>query len=338
MLLCLALACYLLNSMPYSYTDSAFKIEFGLLASVIDFGANSIPGMFMLFCHAVFQEGKKFPRWLGIAFAAQMFIEQALHRSYNAGLLGTLNGWGESTLVQFLFFPLPDLLMLTFTAYAVYWTIKDWRNDLVEDRRLIRWVFLGVLGSAIFVIVILESFFLDTPAFDRPLRMLVIYCIAFLAVTLFLLTMNFDSALLANAIRSAMPYKLRAAENLQEISEIPDLENFICGFEENKYYREAGLTITGLAKKLQVPEYRLRTLINRHLGYRNFSAMLNKYRIDEACELLSDASLRNSSIYTIALDVGYQSIAPFNNAFRELKSLTPSEFRKRSLSKPGSHL
>ena len=47
-------------------------------------------------------------------------------------------------------------------------------------------------------------------------------------------------------------------------------------------YREAGLTIAQLAKKLNLPEYRLRAFIHRELGFRNFNAMLHAYRVEEA--------------------------------------------------------
>jgi AraC-like DNA-binding protein len=35
-------------------------------------------------------------------------------------------------------------------------------------------------------------------------------------------------------------------------------------------------------------------------------------------------------VLTIALSVGYQSITPFNNAFRQLKGMTPSEYRRKN--------
>jgi AraC-like DNA-binding protein len=77
-----------------------------------------------------------------------------------------------------------------------------------------------------------------------------------------------------------------------------------------------------------MPEYKLRAFIHQELGFRNFNAMLHVYRIAEASEILADASKSSLPILTIALSVGYQSITPFNNAFRELKGATPSEFRK----------
>jgi AraC-like DNA-binding protein len=110
-----------------------------------------------------------------------------------------------------------------------------------------------------------------------------------------------------------------------------DIDGFNTAFREGFLYREAGLTIAVLATKLGLPEYKLRAFIHQELGFRNFNAMLHVYRVAEACEILVDAKKANLPVLTVALSVGYQSITPFNNAFRELKGMTPSEFRKQAL-------
>ncbi|MEG7766426.1 hypothetical protein, partial [Listeria monocytogenes] len=51
---------------------------------------------------------------------------------------------------------------------------------------------------------------------------------------------------------------------------------------EEKIYREEGLTVASLAERLDVPQYRLRQLINQRLGHRNFSSFVNGYRLEEA--------------------------------------------------------
>lgn len=95
-------------------------------------------------------------------------------------------------------------------------------------------------------------------------------------------------------------------------------------------YRQEGLTIGVLAVKLGMPEYRLRTLINDRLGHRNFNAFLNRYRLDEAKAALADTSQAEVPVLTIALDAGFQSLAPFNRAFKADTGLTPTEFRRRA--------
>lgn len=99
--------------------------------------------------------------------------------------------------------------------------------------------------------------------------------------------------------------------------------------EEQKIYREEGFTIRRLADKLNVREYRLRRLINGHLGYRNFNSFLNLYRIEEVARQLVEPETRHLPVLSIALDMGYRSLSPFNKAFKEIKGMTPTEYRNR---------
>jgi len=100
-----------------------------------------------------------------------------------------------------------------------------------------------------------------------------------------------------------------------------------------RVYRQEGLTIGVLAAKLDLPEYRLRQAINEGLGYRNFNAFLNRYRINEAKAALSDPAQRDVPVLTIAMDAGFQSIGPFNRAFKAESGLTPTEFRRDALAR-----
>jgi len=96
-------------------------------------------------------------------------------------------------------------------------------------------------------------------------------------------------------------------------------------------HREPGLTIGGLAARLGVPAHRLRSLINQRLGYRNFSAFLNHHRIADAKAWLADPAKVDLPVLTIAMDLGYGSLAPFNRAFREATGQSPSEYRRAAI-------
>jgi len=100
-----------------------------------------------------------------------------------------------------------------------------------------------------------------------------------------------------------------------------------------KLYRHHGLGIGDVGARLGVPEYRLRRLINRQLGHRNFSSFINGYRLTEARRALEDPTQAEVPILTIALDAGFQSLAPFNRAFKAATGTTPSDYRKRCLSR-----
>lgn len=96
-------------------------------------------------------------------------------------------------------------------------------------------------------------------------------------------------------------------------------------------YRDEGLSVATLATRLAVPEYRLRRLINQRLGHRNFNAYVNGYRLAEASGALADPQRRDLPVLSIALEAGFQSIGPFNRAFKAATGLTPTEFRREKL-------
>lgn len=93
-------------------------------------------------------------------------------------------------------------------------------------------------------------------------------------------------------------------------------------------YREPSLSIGALASRMDLPEHKLRRLINTGLGHRNFSAFLNSYRLADARRWLADPTQRDTPILTIAMDAGFQSLGPFNRAFKDATGVTPSEFRR----------
>jgi AraC-like DNA-binding protein len=82
---------------------------------------------------------------------------------------------------------------------------------------------------------------------------------------------------------------------------------------------------------MNIPEYRLRRLINQELGHRNFVDFVNRYRLAETKAALIDPAQEAVPILTIALDAGFQSIGPFNRAFKAHTGMTPSEYRRDHL-------
>jgi AraC-like DNA-binding protein len=97
---------------------------------------------------------------------------------------------------------------------------------------------------------------------------------------------------------------------------------------EERLYREENLSVSSLAERMRLPEHKLRKLINQGMGYRNFNVFLNTYRIGEVSQVLSDPAQAEVPVLEIALDAGFQSIGPFNRAFKAMTGQTPTEFRR----------
>jgi AraC-like DNA-binding protein len=94
-------------------------------------------------------------------------------------------------------------------------------------------------------------------------------------------------------------------------------------------YRDPDLSLAGLGQRIGLPEHRLRELIHRDLGYRNFPAFANEYRLLEVEARLADPAFDRRPILTLALEAGFGSIGPFNRAFRDRHGMTPTAFRSQ---------
>ena len=317
--LALFVVCYLLMGMTGASVEESLRLRFGIWLPVLAIASNGISGLFMLYCFLIFQEERRLPPLLITVFLLQLCASGVL----------VLSGAGQSEEASSLLATtatLLDVMQLGFVCLAIYWTLSGWRADLVEDRRVFRWFVIGVQGVLIFFVFFLENFLLTGGVqANSGARALTVYSIAALAFGMLVVSMKFDYISLSQAIR-----KVTEREEAEEAKSPFDAESFNALFKKEGIYREAGLTIAMLAQKLGMPEYKLRAFIHKQLGFRNFNAMLHVYRVDEASEMLADAEKRHLPVLTIALSVGYQSITPFNNAFRELKGVTPSEYRKRA--------
>jgi AraC-like DNA-binding protein len=216
-------------------------------------------------------------------------------------------------------------------------------TDLVEPRRRFRVIF--VVSVALYVSGILISSVVLRGGQEYPLYS----TIDPLGTTL--LTFGFSTMLLsvrqegqllstvaateAHAIAQP-PSTVPAIESTVEREEARLLDALLRLMDEDRVYREEALTIGAVAGKLGIPEYRLRRLINRRLGHRNFNAFLNGYRLADAMKALADPSQAKVPVLTIALDAGFQSIGPFNRAFKDRAGMTPTEFRRKHLGRVDS--
>jgi AraC-like DNA-binding protein len=231
--------------------------------------------------------------------------------------------------VNFIFGPLPLAMQSAFALLALYWAARGWRADLDESRRLLRGLFLAVVGGLSFGINLTELYLLDASYPSRaPFDNAVTLVMAAGYVALLLMVFRFDARVLERLLERTSPS--RAAKTYTSDVE-RDFAKLTRALNEEKVYHTHGLSIGALAKRLAMPEYRLRALINKRLGYRNFNALLHEYRLRDACARLADPSQAHLPILTIALDVGYQSIAPFNQAFRDAMGCTPSEYRRSKI-------
>ncbi len=102
------------------------------------------------------------------------------------------------------------------------------------------------------------------------------------------------------------------------------LHRLLTYVEEN--YRE-NITMKSAAKEIGYDENYLSRYFHQMVGM-NFRRFVNQYRIEYACNLIEEDSMRLSDI---ALECGFQNIRSFNRAFMDTLGDTPSAYARSNI-------
>ena len=271
------------------------------------------PGLFWLFAASVFDDDFALRRRDVLAVLASVIVGSVANYAYT---LWDLRLWGFAVLWR------ASAIVMILSGIAV--SLRGRGADLIEARRRLRLTLSVAIGVVILWVVLAE---LPLRGWPPPLgwRVMNAASLFVLAATLALSSLGWrDPGLFAPTVKPSRPDSPRA-----EADDTALLARLQADMTRERLYRQDGLTITAVAARLGVPEYRLRRAINQGLGERNFNAYLNGFRLAEVREALSDPTQRETPILTVALDAGFGSLAPFNRAFRAAEECTPSEYRAK---------
>jgi AraC-like DNA-binding protein len=304
-LFCAAIASYALISSP------RLAQALGAACEPLIFLAAFATAFFWLFALALFRDTLQW-RWSFAAPFLLLLLFYLLRRGIG-GELRTVGSLGHQVTVV--------VLLLHVLSIAV----RDFQNDLMDKRRRFRLAVALVLPAVGLVIAAAETYALFRPL---PGWIGLLQAAALLAVAvpfaLWLTTIEPDIMAQPGA-PSQRPETLSAAESI----ELERLRAAIAG----GICLEPELSLGALAARLKLPEHRLRRLINKGLGYRNFASFLNDHRVTQAKRILGDPENAREQIVAVAFELGYASLAPFNRAFRQSTGMTPSEYRAQALAK-----
>ncbi|MES2105322.1 MAG: AraC family transcriptional regulator [Pseudomonadota bacterium] len=343
MLLLVLIAALLLRSHPRAI---AARLGAAFAIGVCAFVLNTIPGfaenppwwhapvmvleagnmlVFWLFTQALLDDGFRLRRWhlaaWGLMAAAALltcFVFVPLHSSLAAPISTALT-----------------LATIGLAALSVTQSISSWKVDLVEGRRRLRMVIVAATAG--------YSIFMATAALSSGDGVMAVFSSTANAAGLACISLLIAWQLMQFAgdglfvdrqhagndavMEENRPDPVGAAEAAEGPN--PALVSELLRLMTVEYlYREENLSIAALAQHMELPEYKLRRLINQGLGYRNFNAFLNAYRIADASRALAASDQAEVPVLTIAMDAGFQSLGPFNRAFKAITGQTPTEFRR----------
>lgn len=273
--------------------------------------ATMIPSLLWLLVHWFFRDERDIPLWL-LLLTLVYLIFWLLPDAWQLSLIANED-------IRLLFFSLlPQLAKLGLVVHVVYMAIAGLNNDLVGQRRKLRVLLAIGAGSLTSLVIIVEIWSRGpTPLMIEALGAMLMFVLA-LAVNLYLLGLRADAHL-----KPLPTTPSRVANATDEL--IPKITHVMV---TERFYANQSITLADLAEHLKTPIHRLRDVINKSMGYRNFNQFLNHYRIQEAAQRLREE--QKLPILTIALDTGFKSLSSFNTAFRQTHGMTPTEWRRQA--------
>lgn len=327
----LGLALQVLGSMPLIEETAPRLWQAPLVAVAV---ANAV--LFWIFVQALFDDE---------------FALRPVHAAawLAAAALGGINcAWmaGSSSTLAPVTMGLQRGLPLLFAVLATIAAAAHWRADLVEGRRRLR-AFIVVTGVAYTLAMLVARLASPRGRLSGTMATIDVALLLVIVAAVALWMLRLAGSELFPSARTAViptppvdgpdtaPAQVEAVDPMRAAAPDPADQALAEALQrlmnEERAYRTEDLSIAGLAARLNTPEYRLRRLINQRLGHRNFNAFVNGFRLEEARTALADPARRSLPVLSIALEAGFQSIGPFNRAFKAATGLTPTEFRREKL-------
>ncbi len=117
------------------------------------------------------------------------------------------------------------------------------------------------------------------------------------------------------------PNERTALESEQAVRTV---ENFTQLLDETKLHHDPDLTLNKVARKLGVPARQVSDAVNR-VTHLNVSTFINNRRIEDVCIQLQDSDL---TITEIMYRTGFNTKSNFNQQFKRVMSVSPSQWRR----------
>lgn len=218
-----------------------------------------------------------------------------------------------------------NLLGLLLAAHAMAIIIRSSRTDLIEARRKLRVPVLLLIAGYSLVLSIAQIG--QTAGYSADW-----YEIANAAIQASLGVGGVGVLLSARtSLFGSVPEPVPDQGPLPSNPDSYWLTRLERAMSDDRLWLQEGVSVRQVADAIGLPEHRLRRLINDRLGYRNFTAFINQRRIAAARTMLEDQAATRQTVASIAFDLGFGSLGPFNRAFREATGFTPTEYRRRAM-------
>ena len=96
---------------------------------------------------------------------------------------------------------------------------------------------------------------------------------------------------------------------------------------ETKLFRKQGVTLDEFAAELKIPAFHVAYVFRYH-SRENFQDFKKIIQINDAIELMKAGYVKQQTIESLALTVGFSSYNPFFLSFKNITGITPQQYSK----------
>lgn len=190
----------------------------------------------------------------------------------------------------------------------------------------IRWLHLAARAFlALCILIALTTVF----AFSIKQHNVDIDYLSLLALSLLVVAMALGVISQPSVITQSLQKIDRVIDNAENDEQIWEQLNE--QMRTQKPFLQEDLNIETLANQLDIPSYKLSSVINKKWKGTYFD-YINTHRVNEAKAILSNPEQNHLKILAVAIDSGFTNKATFNRVFKKYTHSTPSAFRKEQQS------
>ena len=204
--------------------------------------------------------------------------------------------------------PIINIQWLVYILISGAFITSNYKNSLQ-----VKW--LSILTTAVLIIWMFFTF----ASFDYFVGGSILFSILFYICFLFFL---FNKKIALKIFEKAK-LKKNKSHSERSLYLIEKLNTIIIN---EKLFTNPDLKLSEVAKELGVTNHELSKLINDKLD-KNFTELINEYRIEEAKELIKSNSLY--TIEAIGNQSGFNSKSAFYKAFKKATNTTPAKFKSQ---------
>ena len=241
------------------------------------------------------------------------------------------DGYAFSIIVNYVFWIAPDVQFFVYAVLSLK-LLSVYRRQIKNNYSTIHRIDLSWLRFVLYGFIVWRSLQIIQTVLYLALRN---DCLIVLYIASLVVFLVFVSIMVFRGLRQPQIFLGHENHKNEKLVLPKDLvkqyvQKLNTCMKSEKPYINSELTLDALSEMTSIPPRHLSKLLNEELN-QNFFDFINRYRVDEAKQLLKASRYRNYTILAVAFEAGFNSKSTFNLIFKKYTQKTPSQYRKSAL-------